>query len=272
MERAAALGETHRALVRPTRGTKATVPAGKAKAPARAVHLVEPEVERHPSNPQDGDPVFFAGELCSAPSIPLTPSNCQTNPSDTEAYTAPPSEEVDDVYALNYSRGRRQGYVANNRNPRVADYAQPSQHMRPGWVVSQNQPTDVCFECFGLGHRKPNCPHLTRPYLDPGFLDIARDNYARLNEPQRTTLRVYGRTPAFAMTGNQGQPARQSPGVQAPGSQANYQAVGATPNSRPARTTSQTQGQATPAPSQARGPPAKVTPTTGARQTPNQEN
>ena len=57
----------------------------------------------------------------------------------------------DDVYA-----------IQTNRNRRQPAWAQPTPQQRPGWVTYKNESTDVCFECFGLGHKKPNSPHLSK--------------------------------------------------------------------------------------------------------------
>ena len=51
-----------------------------------------------------------------------------------------------------------------DRNPSQPHYAQPTSQQRPGWVAFRNEPTDICFECFSLGHKKPNCPYLAKTF------------------------------------------------------------------------------------------------------------
>ena len=47
-------------------------------------------------------------------------------------------------------------------NPRIASYAKPSSNQRPGWQVYLDRPSNICYECYGLGHKKLNYPHLAR--------------------------------------------------------------------------------------------------------------
>ena len=91
-----------------------------------------------------------------------------------------------------------------NHNPSLPTYSQPPAYSRPGWTITKDEPGDTCFECFALIHKRPNCLHLTRPYMDPGFLNIVRGNYAKLNDIQRATLRSHGRIPAFALADDPG--------------------------------------------------------------------
>ena len=200
VERAAGFGETHRALARPS--TRKLEASGKTKSRQRHVNVVEPDASDVSGPDAGGDVVLYAGGI-SAPTIPTTASALQSTQSDTVAYTAPSAEGPVDVYAIHHNRGRKQD-VVRNHNPRLPTYAQPPAYSRPGWILPKNEPGDICFECFALGHKRPNCPHLTRPYLDPGFLNIARGNYAKLNDIQRATLRSHGRTPAFALADDPG--------------------------------------------------------------------
>ena len=200
VERAAGFGETHRALARPS--TRKLEVFGKTKSRQRHVNVVEPDASDVSRPDADDDVVLYAGGI-SAPTIPTTASALQSTQSDTVAYTAPSAEGPVDVYAIHHNRGRKQE-VVRNHNPRLPTYAQPPAYSRPGWILPKNEPGDICFECFALGHKRPNCPHLTRPYLDAGFLNIARGNYAKLNDIQRATLRSHGRTPAFALADDPG--------------------------------------------------------------------
>ena len=91
-----------------------------------------------------------------------------------------------------------------NRNPRQPHYAQPTSQQRPGWVAFRNEPTDICFECFALGHKKPNCPYLAKTFYDANFREVVKRNYYQLTRQQKEYLRAIARTPAFALTQNEG--------------------------------------------------------------------
>ena len=210
VERAAGFGETHRVLARPS--TRKLEPSGKTKSRTRQVNVVELDVSDASVPRADGDAVLYAGDF-SAPTIPTTASALQSTQSDTVAYTVPSAEDLTDVYAIHQPHRGRRHDVVRNHNPRLPDYAHPPAYARPGWTTPKNDPGDICFEYFALGHKRPNCPHLTRPYIDPRFLNMARGNYAKLNDIQRATLRTYGRTPAFALADDPGtvQQARSRP-------------------------------------------------------------
>ena len=111
----------------------------------------------------------------------------------------------DDVYA-----------IQTNRNRRQPAWAQPTQQQRPGWVTYRNEPTDVCFECLGLGHKKPNCPHLSKTYFDPQFREMVKKNYHALTPQQKDYLQAVGRTTAFAFKSNPRQEALYPPAPSMP--------------------------------------------------------
>ena len=94
--------------------------------------------------------------------------------------------------------------VHPNRNPRQPHYAQSTSQQRPWWVAFRNEPTDICFECFELGHKKPNCPYLAKTFYDANFREVVKRNYYQLTRQQKEYLRAIARTPAFALTQTEG--------------------------------------------------------------------
>ena len=59
----------------------------------------------------------------------------------------------------------------------------------------QNLATDICFLCYALGHRQPNCPEAGRPRHDPHLHQRMYNNYMALSDQQREFLRTLGRAP-----------------------------------------------------------------------------
>ncbi len=51
--------------------------------------------------------------------------------------------------------------------PSVVGAQKPSatRPARPGWVNPSTPHVDVCYACFGIGHRRPQCPHKDRPRM-----------------------------------------------------------------------------------------------------------
>ena len=169
VERAQALGTAHRALATSSRQKRS------------AVNLIgNSEVGNYA--PNSGAP----NEAVLALADEFPPSRNGTATEDT-AYDRllqePPSESTDttptppDSQVVNYLEkkypypnrvgwkdGDRQrkndhSYKAAGRNP--AKY--PEKRAMP------NQPDDICFECYAVGHRKPNCPHLERSAYDTEY-------------------------------------------------------------------------------------------------------
>lgn len=89
--------------------------------------------------------------------------------------------------------------VVSNRNPQLSAHAQPTRHQRPGWVSIPDLPNDICFECFALGHKRPNCPHQQRSYKEPEYFAFVQKNFYVLSKEQKDWLANVGRTPAFAL-------------------------------------------------------------------------
>ena len=58
-----------------------------------------------------------------------------------------------------------------------------------------NLPSEICFLCYGLGHRQPNCPETSRPRHDPHLHRRMYENYLVLNTQQQDFLRSIGRAP-----------------------------------------------------------------------------
>ena len=94
--------------------------------------------------------------------------------------------------------------VHPNRNPRQPHYAQPTSQQRPEWVAFRNELTDIFFECFALGNKKPNGPYLAKTFYDANFRKVVKRNYYQLTRQQKEYLRAIARTPAFALTQNDG--------------------------------------------------------------------
>eukprot|EP00171_Calliarthron_tuberculosum_P004420 IDg4420t1 len=53
----------------------------------------------------------------------------------------------------------------------------------------------VCFECFLPGHRRPQCPHLSRTTNDPAFKAWVLANFTALQPWQQAWLHSLGRAP-----------------------------------------------------------------------------
>ena len=62
-------------------------------------------------------------------------------------------------------------------------------------MPQRDQPSDVCFICYAVGHRAPNCPDANRPPHDPHFQRRLYDNYQLLTNQQKDFLRAVGRAP-----------------------------------------------------------------------------
>ena len=103
-----------------------------------------------------------------------------------------PTEELRHIYGsqgtVSESYASDEVYaIYTNRNRWQPAWAQPTQQQRPGWVSYKNEPTDICFECFGLGHKKPNCPHLLKTYFDLQFEEkLSRSDTTTEEFPSRS--------------------------------------------------------------------------------------
>ncbi len=73
---------------------------------------------------------------------------------------------------------------------------EPSARMRPGWKLPVDKSEDICFECFQLGHKRPNCPHLSRTIPDDPHIEWVRGNSERLSPAQKAWVQSVQRTPA----------------------------------------------------------------------------
>ena len=129
----------------------------------------------------------------------------QTAPSDS---TDPTQQEVQDSQLVNqiekkrYFYPNRVGWKDGNRTRqhdlsyRGAGNQDRSREHQP----KRNQPDDICFECYGVGHRKPNCPFLEKSAYDSTYQNLRRTNYAKLHPLQKEWLGKVGQTPPFATT------------------------------------------------------------------------
>lgn len=197
VEHATALGDAHRALERKTT---------KTKVKTSGVLNIRKGARKKTS----GD-VMQVRQKKTASSSSTSSSDSSSDHSDdadavmlADVHPAPPSITSSDVATSSDALASQSSYepvyaVQPNRNPRLPPYAPLTKEQRPGWVVPENLPSDICFECFALGHKKPNCPHLARTFSDPAYRQMLKANYFRLTREQKEWLAAIGRTPAFAL-------------------------------------------------------------------------
>ena len=79
--------------------------------------------------------------------------------------------------------------------PVDAIYAGRRQQQRYDRDTQRDQPSDICYHCYQMGHRVPNCPDSGRPTHDPHFQRRLYENYMKLTVPQRDHLQSVGRAP-----------------------------------------------------------------------------
>lgn len=84
---------------------------------------------------------------------------------------------------------------ATDPAPVDAIYAGRRSQQRYDREYQRDQPSDICYHCYQMGHRAPNCPDAGRPTHDPHFQRRLYENYIKLTIPQRDHLRSVGRAP-----------------------------------------------------------------------------
>ena len=226
VERATAQGEAHRALAGregkpPKRREGASAPFKRGdKAIPLATLRRGPQVYSVDPLEEHGDDLPYYGPVTGPPGgAPVM----ATQAAEDHLSDVPTAElDISDPTLSGAgSLPHEEAYLVQpNRNPRVPSYAQPTPQQRPGWLAFRNEPTDICFECFALGHKKPNCPYLAKTFYDANFREAVRRNYHKLTRQQKEYLRAIGRTPAFALA----PPTAALPPPTPPGSQASLTA------------------------------------------------
>ena len=188
VDKAYALGESHRALSSRTGGRR--VRLQDVKHPKKAL-----SIESGSQSNNSVQPVLAAGERLTM-SSQLETATADTN-YDRLMEEEPSSSEEGSVLAA---------------DRRVKRYPFPN---RPSWKVdrAKNHPDDICFECYGVGHRKPNCPNLERPRDDPVYRQLQRNNYGKLHQVQKDWLAKAGQAPTFAPEGRGREPLPPPPKV-----------------------------------------------------------
>ena len=176
VEKAYALGESHRALS--SRTSARRVRLADVKHPKKAL-----SIESGSRSNTSVRPILAAGEQLTFSSRPDT-ATVDTD-YDRLMEEQPSSSEEGSVLS------------AERRSKR---YPFPN---RPNWKVDrvQNSPDDICFECYGVGHKKPNCPNLERSSDDPAYRTLQKNNYGKLHRLQKEWLSTAGQTPMFAKEG-----------------------------------------------------------------------
>lgn len=195
---ATAQGEAHREIRRSSSNPKKTGSVPKRKTTgrtgsSRTLLVDRPTDRRHYSSSDseestDSDIERRAEVALIVYDILPTPPSLEPTLSGSSTPTVESVSTAADVLA-----------ILPNRNPRLPAYAQPTREQRPGWVVAEDRPNDICFGCFGVGHKKPNCPHASRVDHEPAYDAFRRGNYFALSFEQKKWLALVGRLPPFAL-------------------------------------------------------------------------
>ena len=131
--------------------------------------------------------------------------------SDTESFQTA-RDDVAEIDAVGSFRPRKKEVHPQATRYRAPQPGATSQQIK--WNDQlQRAPADICFECFELGHRKPDCPYNAAKY-DESFHRKVAQSYYKLTQAQREWLHRCDRTPLFAlqdMLGSGVKPAAQEP-------------------------------------------------------------
>lgn len=100
--------------------------------------------------------------------------------------------EQDNVDLIRDQRRQRQApaprFVGRQRGT-------PSAPAQPGYLHFEDTEDDICFACYAVGHKKPNCPHLGSGGHDAVDKNIREKNFKALRPLQKKWLADVGRLP-----------------------------------------------------------------------------
>ena len=218
IEHAIAQGEANRALLRGNRPSSTVKPA-----PRRRVLAVESKYDdgqefRIDRVGENRDTVNMVTKDVARDEVSPTESIEYSHPTSDAYHTAqgspsPAGRFGNDVNWVGQDRGRqvfrgrppaepRRHYrdappppAVNRTN--VDKNARPVADVRWGNKPYEKSKDDICYDCFEVGHRRPECP-FTGAVRDKFFDNFVRRNYVGLTADQRSWLDRMGHTPEFA--------------------------------------------------------------------------
>lgn len=191
VERAFAQGEAHRALVK-TIGLR-----GKPRGPELRKPVLAVEHQAVRFNPSanvipdraDGDAIMAA-----LPGGGYISDDSERSRATTYDDIVPGESrfELDNVDLIRdrQRRPQRPSFVGRHRGSSTM----PSQ---PGYLHYQDTEDDICFKCFGVGHKKPNCPHVGKSEHDTVYRKMQENNFNALHPLQKQWLADVGKLPRF---------------------------------------------------------------------------
>ena len=180
VERAYAQGESHRAMRAPP-PRKPIIKSGRS---TQSVNFMSPPVATKAPG------VYAINDHMLPP--------CQH-------FSTPTSSSSDMIGVVKpmgtYPGDVRPGWVSSPRPTKMQNpWVPPPTRQQPVQRTQrqvEDTPNDICFDCFAVGHKKPNCPHLGRASLDDDYQSMRKRNFYALHPLQVEWLKAMGRYPIF---------------------------------------------------------------------------
>ena len=175
VERAASVGDSFRAIRRqqerkPLARSQATPPPKRA-----IVNFVDTTSQQSPqrsAQTQAVDQVHLLTQVSPSSAQFFTPAESF----DSEMGPDPEQPEFEDAVLAAYAGAAYKRRQSNG---------------------SSNEPTDICFEWYAVGHRRPNCPHQRRSLHNPHYARPVLEKYQGLSDQQKDLLRNARQAPRF---------------------------------------------------------------------------
>ena len=220
IEHAIAQGEANRALLQGNKlsSTVKTLPKARRILAVESKYDDGQEFRASPENGIDRNAVHMVVRGATHDEVSPTEST-EYSQRTSEAYgTADGSPlkigDVDaDVHWVGENRGRQDYRGRPQAEPRrqyreppppaaaqttkVERNTRPIADVRWGNQPMEKSQDDICYDCFEVGHRRPNCP-FQGAIRDKFFDNFVHRNYLTLNAAQRAWLDRMGHTPEFA--------------------------------------------------------------------------
>ena len=158
------------------------------------------------TQPRTVAPVQAIAAPSQYPTVPLSGTTeseaLRADLTSYETVTGPTQQTVPGSSTCDHDHGHPDAAEAITPHPAQTSLppgARPPRSRQPGWQGTPDLPTDICYKCFGLGHRRASCP-VQSPV--PGdrdaevrFIIILTHNWSKLKPEHQHVLLHKGISP-----------------------------------------------------------------------------